>query len=61
MDENEVWGLIMLAFLLFPFVVSMIGILVYTYKKYGVGKALMLLPFLPFIQVLLDLHCLSYS
>ena len=54
MVENEVWGLIMLVFLLFPFAVSMIGIVVYTYKKYGAGKALMLLPFLPFIQVLLD-------
>eukprot|EP00943_MAST-04B_sp_MAST-4B-sp1_P008371 g8371.t1 len=54
MVTNKVYGYIMLVFLLFPFVVSMVGILVYVYKKFGLPRALILLPFLPFIQVLLD-------
>eukprot|EP00942_MAST-04A_sp_MAST-4A-sp1_P003575 g3575.t1 len=52
--QQELWGYIMLVFLLLPFIVSMVGILVYVYKKFGISRSIMLVPFLPFIQVLLD-------
>ena len=60
MDENQVWGLIMLVFLLFPFVVSMIGILVYTPKKFGVGKALML-AFPAIFMILRTFHTIGWA
>ena len=52
---NATWQAVMLFFVLLPFFVSMVGISIYTYKRSGWKYTVLLLPFLPVLQPLLDI------